>query len=130
MAFASSVGSSFVRASQSKSSRCTRSVRTARMSLPAGFPGALHDRVFVKVDEKPEETVGGIFLPSSSNEPEKTGVVVAVGQGRYSSGGAQEPMYVSPGDHVLWKDEFGMETVEVDGQKLLALRMPSIVATW
>ena len=100
------------------------------MALPAGFPSALHDRVFVKVDETPNETAGGIFLPSSSTEPEKIGVVVAVGKGRYSPDGVQEPMYVSPGDHVLWKDEFGMETVEVDGEKLLALRMPSIVATW
>lgn len=110
----------------SRSARCTRGNRVARMALP----NALNDRVFVRVDEAKNETAGGLVLTTKSDEKQKTGTVISVGEGRYSSDGALEPMPVSPGDHILWKDEFGVETVEVDGENLLALRVFSIVAKW
>lgn len=98
----------------------------ARMALPT----ALNDRVFVRVDEATNETAGGLVLSSSSAEKKKTGVVVSTGGGRYSSDGVLESMPVSAGDHVLWKDEFGVENVQVDGEDLLALRVFSIIAKW
>lgn len=113
-------------ATVNRSARCLRVNRVARMALPC----ALNDRVFVRVDEAKNETAGGLVLSSASAEKQKTGTVVSVGEGRYSSDGALEPMPVAPGDHVLWKDEFGVENIEVDGENLLALRVFSIIAKW
>lgn len=137
MAFASST-SVPIRGFQNYRARCSQRTardvrqlaRPARVVMASGIPNALHDRVFIKVDEKANETAGGLVLPSASGGKEKTGVVVKVGPGRFSPQGAREPMTVEVGDHVLWKDDFGSETIEVGGEKVLALRVPSIVAKW
>lgn len=110
----------------------TAPLRAARMcaGAPSGMPSALADRIFVRVDDAPEETSGGLVLPSAASDKPSQGVVVAVGPGRYSPAGTKEPMPVAVGDHVMWKDEFGVERVDVDGQQLLALRVPSVVCKW
>ena len=93
------------------------------------MPTPLHDRIFVKVDEKLTETAGGLQLAVTANEEkEKTGVVLATGPGRYSAVGKLESMPVQVGDAVVWKDEFGAEKFVVNGEEIIALRVPSIIA--
>lgn len=132
MAFASSAAVPIRSALISRSHCGNRNVayfaRNTRVTM--ALPAVLHDRVLVKIDEKVSETASGLVLPIATDKKEKTGVVINVGPGRFSPAGALEPMPVSVGDCVAWKDDFGSETVEVDGETLLALRVPSIVAKW
>ncbi|PXF49099.1 10 kDa chaperonin [Gracilariopsis chorda] len=104
--------------------RC-RVRKAARASL-----GALSDRVIVRPDAPDKTSAGGLVLTSSEHSKRvSTGVVVSVGRGRHSPQGVLEAMPFTEGQRVLWKDQLGVETIEVDGEKLLAMRAFSIVAT-
>lgn len=89
----------------------------------------LADHVLIRIDEPESKTSGGLFLSSESATSQRTGTVIAVGPGRYSSEGQHEPIDLAPGDRVLWKDEYGAEKVEstpAEG-KLISLKIFSIL---
>lgn len=92
----------------------------------------LGDRVIVRVDDAADQTAGGLFLGGEKEKEERTGTVVAVGPGRYSPEGQLEAIGLAPGDHVLWKDDYGSEKIEGDTSEgeLLALKVFSISAKW
>lgn len=97
------------------------------------MPVPLNDRVLVRPDKAPEKSSGGLVLTvSDDSKKQRTGTVVDVGAGRYSPEGVQEREIMEmfqPGDKVLWKDEYGSESVVTDdGESLLALRAFSVVA--
>lgn len=89
----------------------------------------LADHIIIRIDNPDSKTSGGLFLSSDSATSQRTGTVVAVGSGRYSSEGQHEPIDLAPGDRVLWRDEYGAEKVEstpAEG-KLISLKIFSIV---
>ncbi len=62
----------------------------------------LQDRVLVKKDEEPSVSKGGVALPDQSKGRPKTGVVLAVGPGKWSEHGAYLiPVGVKEGQRVL-----------------------------
>lgn len=63
----------------------------------------LGDKVLVEPTKAPTKTPGGLILPEGSKVPPETGVVIAVGPGKYH-GGKLVPLEVKKGDKVL----FGM----------------------
>lgn len=74
----------------------------------------LYDRVFVRKDEA-QKTESGFELPDTVKGRAPTGVVVAVGKGRYSvDKGEYIPMNVKVGDRVFLK-AFDGYVVEVPG---------------
>lgn len=109
------------------SPRCARVIPTAA-AAPMG------DRIFIRVDENASKTAGGLFLGSASQTRPKTGVVVGVGPGRFSPEGQVETIALDVGDHVVWRDDFGVETIDAkltDGDgELLAMKAFNIVAKW
>lgn len=62
----------------------------------------LGDRVLVMPSEAETKTAGGLYIPDSATDRPNTGVVVAVGDGRYSPEGKLVPMTVKVGDVVLY----------------------------
>lgn len=94
----------------------------------AATPKPLHDRVLVRV-ESTDSSSGSILLSASAKEKKSMGTVVAVAPGRFSPEGVQEPMPVQPGDRVVWKNDYGSETVDLgtEDEPLLALRVYSII---
>lgn len=69
----------------------------------------LFDRVIVR-QLADDESKGGIIVPeiARNNAPFAHGVVVAVGEGRYSIDGTKHlPMSVSIGDHVCYDRKAG-----------------------
>lgn len=101
-----------------------------RRGITATAAQPMHDRVLIKVDTAQSETPGGLFVAAEKEKEEKTGVVMAVAKGRFSPQGHREPIHVNVGDHVLWKDSYGSESFDKDGETFLALRYPSIIASW
>lgn len=102
--------------------------------VPRAAAAPLADRILVKVDEKASKSAGGLFLGKEEDNQPTTGTVVAVGPGRFSAEGQRELIDVKVGDHVLWKDSYGTETIDprfTDGEgELLAMQIYNIVAKW
>ena len=63
----------------------------------------LHDRVVVKRIEADTQTSSGIIIPDNVQEKPDQGIVLAVGQGRRTTGGTIVPVSVNVNDRVfIW----------------------------
>ena len=89
----------------------------------------LGDRIIVKQDEAQETTAGGLYIAPDSKEKPRTGVVLAVGEGRINNKGQHLPMPVKEGDRVLY-GKYGGTEVDVDGEAVLILRADDIYAVY
>lgn len=86
----------------------------------------LFDKVVVKQPEEMEQTVGGIFLPTSAKEKQEIAVVVAVGEGGMIDG-KEVKMVVSVGDRVLYSKYAG-STFKIDGEEVTVIKQSDILA--
>lgn len=86
----------------------------------------LFDKVVVKQPEETEQTVGGIFLPSSAKEKQEIAEVIAVGEGGVIDG-KEVKMTVSVGDKVLYSKYAG-STFKVDGEEVTIIKQSDILA--
>jgi chaperonin GroES len=88
----------------------------------------LHDKILVRRDEAQTKTDSGIFLPESSKDRPKTGVVEAVGTGALNTDtGERIPLTVKKGDRVIFSSYAGTE-VKLDGQELLIMGEDDVLA--
>lgn len=88
----------------------------------------LHDKILVKRDEAQGKTESGIFLPESSKDRPKTGVVQAVGDGALNTEtGKRIPLTVKTGDRVIFSSYAGTE-VKLNEQELLIMSEDDILA--
>lgn len=68
----------------------------------------LHDIVLIKRTANETTTSGGIYLPGGKQEASRTGVVLAVGKGKYCDNtGVFVETTVKPGDEVLFSERSG-----------------------
>ena len=81
----------------------------------------LHDRVVVRRMEEETKTAGGIVLPGSAAEKPNQGEVVAVGAGKPLENGEVRPVSVKVGDHVVFGQYSGSNTIKVNGEELLII---------
>lgn len=87
----------------------------------------LHDRVIVKrIEETPNQTAGGIYIPDSAKEKPQEGEVIAVGAGKYKENGERQPLDVKTGDRVLFGKYSGSE-IKIDGEEYLIMREDEIL---
>jgi chaperonin GroES len=88
----------------------------------------LHDKILVKRDEAETKTASGIFLPETSKDKPKTGIVEAVGDGALNTEtGARIPLTVKKGDRVIFSSYAGTE-VKLDNVDLLIMSEDDILA--
>lgn len=88
----------------------------------------LHDKIIVRRDEAESKTASGIFLPETSKDKPKTGVVEAVGDGALNTEtGERIPLTVRKGDRVIFTSYAGTE-VKLDGNELLIMSEDDILA--
>ena len=88
----------------------------------------LHDVVIIK--PQTVDQVGAILIPIASEDfKEDIGIVAYVGPGALSDVGTTLPMFVKPGDRVLFSTH-GHQVTKVDGEELIVLRQNSIIAVW
>lgn len=85
-----------------------------------------HDNLLVEIqvvsNDKEKKTESGIILAANKNQPvekESTGVVVAVGTGRYLSSGQIIPPCAKVGEKVIFNKFAGTEIVDEDKTFLL-----------
>ena len=80
----------------------------------------LHDKILVKRDEAETKTASGIFLPETSKDKPKTGIVEAVGDGALNTEtGARIPLSVKKGDRVIFSSYSGTEVKLYDVDLLI-----------
>lgn len=88
----------------------------------------LHDKILVKRDEAASKTTSGIYLPESSKDRPKTGVVQAVGTGSLNTEtGERVPLSVRVGDKVIFSSYAGTE-LKLDGAEFLMMSEEDILA--
>ncbi|MBX3377456.1 MAG: co-chaperone GroES [Phycisphaeraceae bacterium] len=88
----------------------------------------LHDKILVKRDEAETKTASGIFLPETSKDKPKTGVIEAVGDGALNTEtGERIPLSVKKGDRVIFSSYAGTE-VKLNDQELLIMSEDDILA--
>lgn len=88
----------------------------------------LHDRVIIRRVEEEQTTAGGIVLPGSAQEKPTRGEVLAAGNGRILDNGDVRPPDVKVGDTVIFKDGFGVEKEEIDGEEVLIMSESDVLA--
>lgn len=88
----------------------------------------LHDKIIVRRDEAESVTTSGIFLPESSKDRPKTGVVEAVGDGALNTEtGKRIPLELKKGDRIIFSSYSGTE-VKLDGEELLIMTESDVLA--
>lgn len=88
----------------------------------------LHDKIIVRRDEAESVTASGIFLPESSKDRPKTGLVEAVGDGALNTEtGERVPLELKKGDRVIFSSYSGTE-VKIDGEELLIMTESDVLA--
>ena len=88
----------------------------------------LHDKIIVRRDEAESQTESGIYLPESSKDRPKTGVIEAVGDGKLNTEtGERIPLTVGQGDRVIFSSYAGTE-IKLDGDELLIMSEDEILA--
>lgn len=86
------------------------------------------DNVIIRRQEFKLQSEAGILLSSISVEKPRTGVVVAVGNGKVNARGIIKKLDVKPGDRVIFEDCFSNETIEVNNEKLLVMGEDNVLA--
>jgi len=83
------------------------------------------DRVLVKPEAVEQTTAFGIIIPDTSKEKPETGVVVAVGPGKYGDDNELVPMGVKVGDKIMFS-KYGFEEVRIAGHDYYLIKEDSI----
>ena len=86
----------------------------------------LHDRVLIKRLAEGDEKHGSIIIPDTAKEKPQEGKVVAVGNGRVTDEGKNQPLAVKQGDRILFGKYSGNE-VKIDGIEHLLLREEEVL---
>ncbi|MFO0830961.1 MAG: co-chaperone GroES [Phycisphaerales bacterium] len=104
---------------------------TATKSAPKGARTSvrpLGDKILVKRDEAATKTDSGIFLPETSKDKPKTGIIEAVGTGNLNTDtGERIPLTVKKGDRVIFTSYAGTE-IKLDGAEYLMMSEDDILA--
>ena len=86
----------------------------------------LGDRVLVRRVEEATKTAGGIIIPDTATEKPQEGEVLAVGNGAIGDDNERVPLYVKPGDKILF-GKWGGTEVKIDGEDLLIMKESDIM---
>jgi len=87
----------------------------------------LFDNVLIRPLEAEAKTASGIILPDTAQEKPTKGEIIAVGPGRVTIKGEEEPMMVKVGQIVMYK-KWGGNEVKVNGEELTLVEQKDILA--
>lgn len=79
------------------------------------------DRVAVRPEKIEQKTKSGIITNVGDAENKNTGVVTAVGPGRFDANGKRIPMGVKVGDKVVFFDQFDVDGYDTKFNDIILL---------
>lgn len=83
------------------------------------------DRVLVRPEAVEQTSAFGIIIPDTAKEKPETGVVVAVGPGKYGDDNTLIPVSVKVGDKIMFS-KYGYDEVSIGGKDYYLIREDSI----
>ena len=86
----------------------------------------LEDRIVVRPNEGESQTASGLVIPDTAKEKPQTGVVLAVGPGRFENG-ERQPLDIAVGDVVLYS-KYGGTEITHEGEDVMVLSARDILA--
>ena len=86
----------------------------------------LADRVVIRALEEAEQMRGGLYIPDTAKEKPQEGKIVAVGTGRVTDEGKNQPLDVKQGDRILFGKYSGNE-IKLDGEEFLIMKEEDIL---
>lgn len=91
----------------------------------------MEDRIAIKKDEVEEKKSNGIYIPTTAQMGIRynTGVVAAVGPGRWIGGSFVTPT-VTPGEKIAYSALAGMEVTDTDGTVYTIINSSDILAAF
>ena len=89
----------------------------------------LGDKILIRVEEEPDRTPGGIWLPDGTKKEKLEGVVVGVGPGRHLQNGDLITSEVIIGERVIF-GRYSGDPVDRDGKKYRILKESEILAVY
>ena len=84
-------------------------------------------KLFVKLDDRPETTAGGLYLPEDARDEAQQGTVVACAGHWFAADGVSHPLNIAVGDRILLGKYSGVD-VTVNHTKLVALSHTDVLA--
>jgi chaperonin GroES len=88
----------------------------------------LGDKILVRRDEAASKTESGIFLPETSKDKPKTGIVEAVGTGNLNTDTGQRiPLTIKKGDRIIFTSYAGTE-IKLDNTEFLMMSEDDVLA--
>ena len=84
------------------------------------------DRLLVRREESDSVSPGGIHIPGAAAERKRSGIVIAVGPGKWE-GNKLIPLQVEVENRVLFSEHAGTE-IEFEGEKYLMIRESEVLA--
>lgn len=85
------------------------------------------DLVFIRPDEQPTMSEGGLHLVYDRQRSTMRGTVVALGQGPFTQKGVRLPHFVNLGDKVVFSPDSGEEMI-FERETVIAMREEQILA--
>lgn len=85
----------------------------------------LGDNIVIKLDNKKDETTGGILLPKA--EAKKQGEVIAIGPGRFLKNGTRAPIDLNIGDTVIYGNRAGT-ILNQNGEDIMIMESSDVLA--
>jgi chaperonin GroES len=100
----------------------------------------LHDWALIRPAAAEERTKGGIIIPDTAKEKPQEGVILAIGEGRYTEPeepgthrgkkSSKEKIFVKttlkPGDRVIY-EKYAARKIEMDGEELVLVREEDVL---
>lgn len=68
-----------------------------------------YDNILVKLNQKTEKMVNGLYIPGGEVEQVPRGLVIAVGPGMLMEGGKLVPLSIKVGDEVMFSEYSGIK---------------------
>ena len=87
----------------------------------------MHFAPFVQIEDKEQQSDGGIIIPDSAKEKPTEAKVLALGTGKTDDDGNKIAFEVKKGDKVLIS-KYGGTEIKVDGKELKILNSDDILA--
>jgi chaperonin GroES len=82
----------------------------------------INNFVILKLDETPEKTASGLYIPDKARMPKSTGTVKAVGRGILMMTGHIQPPQLKVGDRVfILVNPEDFKKIEFDGEECVVL---------
>ena len=91
------------------------------------YPQPIGNRVLIKIKQKSEEKINGIYVLESESDEVKYGTVLMLGTGKFNKKGNLIPFEINIGDEIIYQQTMDFINVTLDGNVYGIVRQEEIL---